>query len=118
MSGANERFGLPFDKMKKIIIAFDCDGTLIRNGGNKEDIANERIVELVKILHSFKNVYIIVWSGGGKDYAQRWVRLLRLDDYVDKIASKTEWKELDVDIAVDDIQDTAIGHINLIVREK
>lgn len=108
--GANE--------MKDVVIAFDVDGTLIRNGGNREDISNPRIVELVKILASFKNVKIVVWSGGGKDYAQRWVRLLGLDDYVWKVASKTEHLEIQADIAIDDIQDTAIGKLNLIVREK
>lgn len=118
MIGVNEKLGLPFDKMKKLRIAFDVDGTLIRNGGNGEDISNPRIVELLKTLASFKNTYIIVWSGGGKEYAERWVRLLGLEDYVNRVASKMEHKELDVDIAIDDIQDTAIGKINLIVREK
>lgn len=105
--------------MKKTIIAFDVDGTLITNTGNVHpDVSNDRIVELLKTLSSFKNIKIIVWSGGGKEYAERWVRLLSLGDYVWKVASKMDHKELNVDIAIDDIQDTAIGKINLIVKEK
>ena len=67
---------------------------------------------------SFKNVSIIVWSGGGKEYAARWGKLVVVDDYVWKYASKLEWKEINADIVIDDIQDTTIGKINLIVREK
>lgn len=114
----NKNLGLPFEKMKKITVAFDVDGTLIRNGGNGIDISNVRIVELLKILSTFKNVRILVWSGGGKEYAERWVRLLGLEDYVWRVDTKMNHEELNVDIAIDDIQDTAIGKINLIVREK
>ena len=116
----NEKLGLPRDTMKKVIIAFDVDGTLIRDGGYRADIANERIVELLKTLSSFKNIKIVVWSGGGKEYAERWVRLLGIEDNVWKSMSKIQ-ANIDgfkPDIAVDDIQDTALGNINLIVREK
>lgn len=114
----NKNLGLPFEKMKTIIICFDVDGTLITNTGATPDISNVRIVELLKILSSFKNVKIVVWSGGGKQYAERWVRMLGIEDYVWKIASKTEHEQIKPDIAIDDIQDTALGKINLIVREK
>jgi hypothetical protein len=117
MSGANERLGLPFAGMSKITVAFDVDGTLIRNGGNG-DVANARIVDLLKVLSTFKNIKIVVWSGGGRDYAARWVRLLDIEKYVDQVASKTEHETIAADIAIDDIQDTAIGKLNLIVREK
>lgn len=119
--GANKRLGLPFGKMQKIIIAFDVDGTLITNAGARPDIANERIVELLRTLSTFKNIRIVVWSGGGKDYAARWVRLLGIEDSVWRVASKLEHKEIKEHgplIAIDDIQDTAIGDLNLIVREK
>ena len=114
MSGANERLGLPFGKMRWVVIAFDVDGTLIDAGPTYY----EPIIQLLKTLAKFKNVKIVVWSGGGKEYAERWGRLLELDDYVWKYASKTEHPEIQPDIAIDDIQDTAIGAINLIVRNK
>ena len=114
----NEKLGLPFDKMEKIIIAFDVDGTLITNGEAKPDISNPRIVELLKILSSFKNVKIVVWSGGGKEYAERWVRLLGIGDYVWRVASKMEHEQIKPHIAIDDIQNTALGKFNLIVKEK
>ncbi len=118
MTGMNEKLGLPFGRMRRYIIAVDVDGTLIKDGGVRGDISNERIVELVKTLSSFKNVRIVVWSGGGKDYAQRWVTLLGLEKHVWRVASKMEHEEIQADIAIDDIQDTAIGKMNLIVREK
>lgn len=118
--GMNEKMGLPNGPMEVVTIAFDVDGTLIRDGGNKADIANERIVELLKILSSFKNVKIIVWSGGGQEYAERWGRLIGVDDYVWKYMSKINANLMGFKptIAIDDIQDTKLGQVNLIVREK
>lgn len=123
MTGINERLGLPFGKMEAVIVAFDVDGTLIHNGYYPgEDIANERIVTLLRILATFKNIKILVWSGGGKPYAERWVRLLGVEDAVWRVASKTEHKDIRAlghpIIAVDDIQDTRLGDLNLIVKEK
>jgi hypothetical protein len=112
--GINERLGLPFGKMKWIVIAFDVDGTLIDEG----DVQYFQIIHMVKVLAKFKNVKIVVWSGGGKQYAEQQGRLLGLDEYVWKYASKTEHETIQPDIAIDDIQDTAIGGINLIVRNK
>lgn len=110
----NERLGLPFGKMRWVVVAFDVDGTLIDAGPH----FYEPIIQLLKILAKFKNIKIVMWSGGGKEYAARWGRLLGLDEFVWKYASKTEHEQIKPDIAIDDIQDTAIGTINLIVRNK
>jgi FMN phosphatase YigB (HAD superfamily) len=49
--------------MKRITIAFDCDGTLIDNTTKPGVIkANEEIRTLLITLAKFKNVKIIVWS--------------------------------------------------------
>ena len=113
----NEKLGLPFGKMRKVRVAFDVDGTL-RNNTSDEVVANEDIRSLLRILHRFKNVHTIVWSGSGELYARQCAAKMHIDQWVDSYASKTAHKELNVDIAIDDIQDTAIGAINLIVREK
>jgi len=119
--------------MKKISIAFDIDGTLIRNdSGNDMDgrtpIANERIRTLLITLASFKNIKIIVWSGGGELYARQVCNSLGLTKYVDKFCGKNlmdtvKGKHIfnprfQPDIAIDDIQDCELGKINLIVKEK
>jgi phosphoserine phosphatase len=111
---ANERLGLPRTKMTWVVVAFDVDGTLIDAGPKYY----EDIIQTLKVMSKWKNVKIVVWSGGGKEYAARWGRLLDIDKYVWKYASKTEWRDIRPDIAIDDIQDTAIGGINLIVRNK
>lgn len=116
--GANERLGLPRQSaMKTVTVAFDVDGTL-RNNRKDDFVPNERIRSILVSLASFKNTKIVVWSGSGKLYAAQAARELGVADYVDLFASKTEHKEIKPDIAIDDIQDTAIGKINLIVREK
>lgn len=111
--------------MKKVIIAFDVDGTLIDSEGN----TNWRITELLRLLSRFKNTEIVVWSGGGKSYAEMIVRKLGLEKYVKRCEDKNHLgkdeagkhvfdPDLKPDIAIDDIQACELGSINLIVREK
>lgn len=117
-------------KMQKIIIAFDVDGTLIQNGDpdrqhgsvNEGDVPIVHQINTLQVLSHSKNVRIVVWSGGGKQYAEMWGRRLGLDQYVWKYASKLEHDQIkaqcDFLIAIDDIQSTRLGDVNLIVREK
>ena len=119
-------------KMQKVIIAFDVDGTLIRNVAvgdgripgviSNEDVPIVHQINTLQVLAHSKNVRIVVWSGGGKQYAETWGRRLGLDQYVWRYASKLEYQELkqqcDFLIAIDDIQSTRLGDVNLIVREK
>lgn len=108
--------------MNKITIAFDVDGTL---RDNREDYEqgnpigaqpNERIRTLLITLASFKNTQIIVWSGGGRDYAEDIVRVFKLEPYVDECMSKESG--FVPDIAIDDMHEVELGQYNLIVREK
>lgn len=102
--------------MKTIRIAFDVDGTLRCNCTDTCRDPNGRIVDVLRILHSFKNVDIYVWSGGGADYARSFAHEYALPVKDSHCLSKIGAPEMD--IAIDDIQDTAIGKINLIVKEK
>lgn len=116
--------------MKKYLIAFDVDGTLIRNGVRVGGypIANEHIRTLLVTLASFKNVKIMVWSGSGELYARQVAREIGIAKFVDKYASKNFIgkdgnvakfaPDIQPDIAIDDIQACELGKINLIVREK
>lgn len=118
--GANETLGLPRGKMQRVIIAIDVDGTLRCNCTETCEDPNQRIVNLAKTLATFKNVKIYVWSGGGKAYAQRFMDKYGMSPKV-KAASKLDtstWVYGRPQIAIDDIQDTAIADINLIVNEK
>lgn len=112
----NKELGLPFGKMETIRIAFDVDGTLRCNHTDTCNQPNKRIVELYKILNSFKNTDMYVWSGGGAQYAQRFADAFGLPYKGGHCISKIGAPHMDV--VIDDIQDTAIGGINLIVREK
>lgn len=117
-------------KMQRIIYAFDVDGTLIRNGSpdrqhgvvNEGDVPIVHQINTLQVLSTYKNIRIVVWSGGGKQYAEMWGKRLGLDKYVWRYASKLEHKEIrsqcDFLIAVDDIQATRLGDANLIVKEK
>ena len=115
-----------------ITIAFDCDGTLLDNT-KSEPVANENIRTLLVILSRFKNVRIVVWSGGGELYARQVAQAIGVTDYVDGYAGKNPQRNVGVtetasrhvfspditpEIAIDDIQDCDLGVMNLIVREK
>ena len=115
----NAALGLPRGEMQRVVIAFDVDGTLRCNCKPDCEDANVRIVLLFSILATFKNVKLMVWSGGGAAYAERFIRKFGLPKTFG--ASKLDpstWKYGRPQIAIDDIQDTAIADINLIVREK
>lgn len=117
-------------KMQKVIIAFDIDGTLINNVGadrvhgvpNNGDVPVVHQINTLMVLSTYKNVKIVMWSGGGKQYAETWGNRLGLDKYVWRYASKLEHPQIkamcDVLIVIDDIQATRIGDANLIVKEK
>lgn len=115
---ANEKLGLPRGRMKQIMIAFDVDGTLRDNLVTDRVVANERVRSLLIALAHCKNTYIIFWSGSGQLYAKQVVNELAIAKYVNMCMGKESWQQLQVDIAFDDIQDTSIAKINLIVREK
>ena len=117
--------------MKEIIIAFDIDGTLLNNESilpgtphylRNECTVNLEIILLMQILSTkMKNTKIIVWSGGGKEYAEKIVRRYGLEKYVHRCYSKNEYDESiygKVSIAFDDMHDCDLAYINLIVRMK
>ena len=77
-------------KMSKVIIAFDVDGVLIKNAGvirehgipSAGDVPIVHWINTLQVLSTCKNVRTVVWSGGGKQYAETWGRRLGLDKYV------------------------------------
>lgn len=108
--------------MKRVVVAFDVDGTLRCNCTPTCRDVNRRIVDLMYIMRHMKNVSIMVWSGGGAAYAQHFMHRFESDlikgmHYASKLDPST-WKWGKPDIAIDDIQDCELGTINLIVREK
>lgn len=105
--------GIVAERMQKLIIAFDVDGTLI----SEDDVPQVPIINTLQVLSKLtKNVRIVVWSGGGKEYAEMWVRRLKLEEYVWKCMAKDRF--FHVDIAFDDQQAFALADENIIVRLK
>lgn len=113
----NEDLGLPFGKMKKTVIMFDVDGTLISNEKDPYH-ANEEIRSMLITLSRFKNIQVGVWSGGGELHALNCVSQLGLKNYVPRKMIMAKTSDFKPDIAIDDIQDTALGIMNLIVKQK
>ena len=81
------------------------DGTLI----DFDDNPRWDVIEMLKTL-SVKHT-IIVWSGGGKDYARVWVDRLFLRDFVTESRDKP-LKMAPVNISFDD-EDVALASVNV-----
>lgn len=115
----NEKLGIPRTPMAKILIAVDIDGTLRCNCTDTCRDVNEDVVELVRLLKKMKNTKLVAWSGGGSDYCQSFINT---DSRLQAIFGNKCYSKIGApfipDIAIDDIQDTALGVINLIVKEK
>lgn len=74
--------------MTKLTIAFDVDDTLIlppQATGLDRDTPNYETIALYRWFQAQGN-YMIIWSGGGEDYARMWGEKLGLnaDAYYDK----------------------------------
>ena len=115
--------------MREIVIAFDIDGTLRDNTAADCIVANERIRTLLILLSSMKNTRIMVWSGGGANYARQVCAAMAIEQYVDAYADKGFGgyeadgspifdTDLRPDIAFDDIEECSLGALNLIVQER
>lgn len=117
--------------MKEIIIAFDVDGTILNNEGIPPETpthlrpqcgVNLEVIMLMQILSKkMKNSKIIVWSGGGKEYAESICRRYGLDRYVHRCYDKAGYDETTegvVDICFDDVHACQLANINLIVKMK
>lgn len=127
--------------MKEVVIAFDIDGTLLNNEGIPPDSpvhlrpkcgVNIDAVLLMQLLAKQKNTKVIVWSGGGRDYAEQICRTYGFDKYVHRAYGKPigtphafqEQGAYDyetdgpVDICFDDIHACTLADKNIIVKMK
>lgn len=117
--------------MKEVIIAFDIDGTILNNEGIPPETpphlrpmhgVNIEVILLMQLLSkNIKNSRIIVWSGGGQEYAEKICRLYGLDRYVHRAYGKQTYDETTdgkVDICFDDVHACALADKNLIVKMK
>lgn len=86
----------------KLTVAFDCDDTLIKWSDDGRAIPNHNVIDLLRWF--MRNGHkVVVWSGGGVEYAQTWVEKFNLhgiDPLNDVIV--VEKGSIPVDIAIDD----------------
>ena len=88
--------------MKKLTIAFDTDDCLILPSiatGFDRDVPNYETIAIYRWFQAQGN-YMIIWSGGGKDYAKMWAEKLGLT--ADEILAKNTKMKDKIDIAFDD----------------
>lgn len=103
---------------KKILVAFDVDGTLRCDCSPSCVEPHRDIINLARILARMKNIRLMVWSGGGKDYATNAIARydIRGAFPASKI-DKTTWVCGVPDIAFDDIETFNMAAVNIIVGD-
>ena len=100
--------------MSRLTVAFDVDDTLIIPAvatGFDRDVPNYDTVALYRWFQAQGHT-MIVWSGGGADYARQWADKLGLvaDEYLDKHAAG-----IAPDLAFDD-SDLSLAKVNVKVK--
>ena len=99
--------------MKILKIAFDVDDTLIsppEATGLLQDVPNYDTIAVYRWFEA-QGHEMIIWSGGGVDYARMWADKLGLTPHVCRKG------EMPVDIAFDDC-DVKLGTVNVKVKRK
>lgn len=99
------------DARGKLTIAFDVDGTLIGQTFSDEDTPKYEVIDLL-LWFQRQGHTIIVWSGGGVDYARRWAQKLGFGDVIIAEKSRDSAVLYDVDITVDD-ENCTLATINI-----
>ena len=96
-------------------IAFDVDDTLIIPAiatGLDRDTPNYPVIMMYLWFQQQGN-YMIIWSGGGQDYAKMWAEKLGLK--ADEIIAKDTRLKDEIDIAFDD-SDIELAKVNIKVK--
>ena len=95
-------------------IAFDVDDTLVVPAvvTGTTEVPNYEIIEIYRWFQG-QGHHMIIWSGGGKDYAEMWARKLGLE--ADEIIVKTVDRAEEIDLAFDD-SDIKLAKVNVKVK--
>jgi predicted HAD superfamily phosphohydrolase YqeG len=100
--------------MKKLVVAFDVDETLIKQDQSGQDYPNYPVIELLRWFKKQGHT-VVIWSGGGEDYARYWGRKLGFADVTFALKDMEMSNALSVDIAVDDAHEFKLGKVQLYV---
>lgn len=97
-------------------VAFDIDDTLLvpsivgPNGISGDNVPNYEVISVLRWFQAM-GAEIVLWSGSGVDWAQRWGEKFGLEPFTVRRKEKSE----DIDIAFDDcIVD--LGKVNMRVK--
>lgn len=105
---------LPENKENKYMrIAFDVDDTLIVPSvalGFGDNTPNHEVIAIYRWFQA-QGCEMVIWSGSGIDWAQRWGEKLGLQPFSVRMKQKSE----DIDIAFDDC-DVDLAKVNVKVR--
>jgi hypothetical protein len=80
---------------EKLLVAFDVDDTLV----DAHDNPKPEVIKLLMAFYDSKLVDLVIWSGGGEEYATYWSKRLGLPRDIPCIAKS---KFIRPDIAFDD----------------
>jgi hydroxymethylpyrimidine pyrophosphatase-like HAD family hydrolase len=95
-------------------VAFDIDGTLIHTAhDSKNDDLNLGRAQLLILLSQMPSIRLVIWSGGGADYAKQQAKRFGLEEHAWRITSKFDHTLPPIDIAFDDTADFNMAKVNI-----
>ena len=72
-----------------LVVAFDVDETLVMWEGTGYRVNYTHVTSLKH--HFLRGHFVIIWSAGGVKWAQRVVKELELEPFVNLVMSKKRW---------------------------
>ena|ERR1700722_15400543 len=93
-----------------MIIAIDVDNTLLVRQGSKTVLRSDLVLMMMAI-HGLGLAELVVWSGGGQDYAEAMVNRYGISHLVSECRGKGD-ATFHPDITIDDQMQQA-GRVNL-----
>ena len=108
--------------MSKLVVAFDVDDTLIVPAaatGFDRDVPNYDTIAVYRWFQAQGHT-MVIWSGGGADYARQWANMLGLtaDHYLDKHEQAEITRQSGASLAqlAFDDSDIALATVNVKVK--
>ena len=93
----------------KFVVAFDCDGTLLR----LNEKPNDDVIAILKMFSKL-GAFVIIWSGGGDDWARRVADKCGVLHHADMIIAKDN--RIRIDLAFDDEPEFNMAEKVIIVK--
>lgn len=102
------------DMLNVVIVAFDVDDTLVIWNEDTPS-PNWDMINMLLLFNKMPHTQIVVWSGGGIDYAESMGRWLNLPSSVDYAAKMPDFADIAFDDGGDE-RELTLAKVNILIK--